>query len=123
MELGAAVEAVLLGTLADEVVLLEGELVVFLGLQVVFPGDEFVLIEGLLLLVGALEAVHLGAVLQHVLADVQLLLLHLDLGVAEDVLLLRQLGLGVQDLQVQVVVIEDENGVVVIGCTRPLMRI
>ena len=81
------------------------------GLQVVFLGDEFVLIQGLLLLVGALEAVHLGAVLQHVLTDVQLLLLHLDLGVAEDVLLLGQLGLGVQDLQVQVVVIEDEDGV------------
>ncbi len=50
-----------------------------------------------------------GAVLQLVLAHVQLLLLHLDLCVAEDVLLLGQLSLGVQYLQVQVVVVQDED--------------
>ena len=87
------------------------EPVVLLSLQVVLLGDELVLVKGFLLLVGTLQAVHLRAVLQHVLPDIQFLLLHLDLRVAEDVLLLGQFGLGVQDLQVQVVVVQEKDGV------------
>ena len=81
-----------------QIVLLQSQIVVFFCLQVLLLGDELLLIERFLLLVSTLQAVHLRTVFQHVLAYVQLLLLHLDLRVAQDVFFLRQLGLGVQDL-------------------------
>ena len=90
---------------------MQGQIVVFFCLQVFLTGNQLVLIKSLLLLVGAAQALHIGPVFQHILAHVQLLLLHLNLGIAEDVLLLGQLGFGVQYLQVQVVVIQDEDSV------------
>ncbi len=111
VNLGTTVEAVLSGALGHQVVLLLGQLVVFFGLQILFAGDELVLVKGLLLLVCAPQTVYLHSVFQHVLAHVYLLLCHLNLGVAEDILLLGQFGLGVEDLQVKVVVIEDEDGI------------
>ncbi len=111
VDLGAAVQAVLPGALGHQLIFLPGEFVVFLGLQILFFGDKFIFIEGLLLLVGTAQAFHLRAVLQHILAHVQFLLLHLDLRVAQDILLLREFGLGVQDGEVQVVVGEDQDGI------------
>ena len=93
VDLCASIKTVLPGAFRHQIVLLQSQIVVFLGLQVVFLGDEIVLVEGLLLLVGSLETVNLCTVLQHILTHVQLLLLHLDLGVAENVLLLGQLRL------------------------------
>ena len=99
------------GAFRHQVVFLLGQLVVFFCLQVFFPGNQFVLIQGFLLLVRALEPVNLHAIFQHILADVQFLLFHLDLRVAEDVLLLGQFGLGIQDGKVQVVIVEDQDGI------------
>ena len=85
--------------------------VVLLCFQVFLPGYQLIIIECLLLLIGPTHTVHLGAVLQLVLTDVQLLLFHLNLGVSEDILLLCQFSLGVQDLQVQIVVREHQDRV------------
>ena len=90
----------MLGALTDEFVFLLRQSVVFLCFQVVLLGNEFILIECLLLLVSAAQAFYLGAIFQHVLAHVELLLLHLDLRIAQDVLLLCQFGFGVQDGEV-----------------------
>ena len=93
VNLGTAVQAVLLASLTDKLIFLQGQAVILLGLQIIFLGDEFVLIERFLLLIGTLEAVDLYAILQYILAHIQLLLFHLDLGIAENVFLLSQFGL------------------------------
>ena len=104
VDLGAAVEAVLTGALAYEFIFLRSQVIVFFRLEIVFLGDQLVLIKGFLLFVGTLVTLNLGAIFKHVLAYVQFLLFHLDLGVAEDVLLFCQFGFGVEYLQVQIVI-------------------
>ncbi len=111
VNLGTAVQAVLDGAFADQVVFLLGKPIILLGLQILLPGDEFILVKGLLLLVGTAQAFHLDAVFQHVLTHIQLLLLHGNLRIALDVFLLRQVGFGIQDLHVQVVIGEHQDGV------------
>ena len=103
--------AVLPGALGHQFIFLPGQSIVFLGLQILLLGYELILIKGLLLLIGTAQAFHLRAVFQHVLSHVQLLLLHLDLGVAQDVLFLCEFRLRVQDGKVQVVVGQEQDGV------------
>ena len=62
VDLGSAIQAVLTGTLLDELVFLDGQVVILLRLDVVFPGDQLVFVERFLLLIGSLHAFHLGTV-------------------------------------------------------------
>ena len=109
VNLGPPVEAVLAGALADEVIFLDRELIILLCLKVLLLGDQFVLVESLLLLVSPVEFLDISPVLQLVLAHVQLLLLHLDLRVSQNVLFLSEFRLGIQDLEVQVVVAQHKD--------------
>ena len=106
-----AVEAVLLGAVLHQLQAAARQLVILLCLQEVLAGDEAVFKEGFLRLVGASVTLHLHLQLQFLLLDAQLLLLHLNHGVAQDVLLLGEVGLGVEDLHVEVLVAEDEDDI------------
>ena len=87
--------------LAYESVLLQRQLIVFLCFEIILARYELLLIERLH--VGSLTslALHLHVLLQLVVAVGQRLLLHAYLRVAQHVLLLCQLTLGVKDLQVE----------------------
>ena len=106
----SSIETVLDRPFLDELVFLLREFVVFFGFEILLPGDEFVLVQGGLLLVVPAAAPDIHLVGHLVLLDGELLLLHLDHGVAQDVLLLGELRLRVEDLQVKVVVAEQEKG-------------
>ena len=88
-----------------------GQLVVLLRLEPLFAGDEFAAVELLVLLELAQLALHVEVELQLLLTQVELLLLHGHLGVAQEVLLLGQLGLAVENREVEVVVAEHHQHV------------
>ena len=102
--LDGAVDGVLQQTLVDETVLAAGQLVVLAGLHELFAADERLAVQAAVLAEGALAALQVLLQLQLLHLVVQLVLLHRHLRVAQQVLLLRQFGLGIQDLQVQVAV-------------------
>ena len=87
--------------LAYESMLLQRQLIVFLCFEIILARYELLLIERLH--VGSLTSLtlHLHVLLQLVVAVGQRLLLHAYLRVAQHVLLLCQLTLGVKDLQVE----------------------
>ena len=72
-------------------------------------------------LVGAFLAAHLHLQLQFLLLEAQLLLFHLDHRVAEDVLLLGEVGLSVEDLHVETLIAEDQDDVA-FAYVRALLR-
>ena len=106
--LDAAVEAVLFSPVDDQLELACRELIVFLRGQVFLAGNELFPIQGLVLLVFPLVLCHLCLELELVLLEGEFLLLHRNQGVAQDVLLLCKLGLGVEDLEVEVVVAQPD---------------
>ena len=104
-----AVEAVLLGAVLHQLQTAVGEFVILLRFQEFLAGNEAVVKQGILCLVGAAVALHVHLQLQFLLFDAQLLLFHLNHGVAQDVLLLGEVGLGGEDLHVEVLVAQDKN--------------
>ena len=120
-DLHRPVEAVLLGAVLHQPEAVLGQLVILLGLQKQLLGDEIVLIERLLRLVSAFLAAHLHLQLQFLLLEAQLLLFHLDHRVAEDVLLLGEVGLSVENLHVETLVAEDQDDVA-LADVRALLR-
>ena len=95
-------QRVLVQAFLYQLVLLVGQLIVFLGPQPVFLWDEAFGVELLLALPVAALRHHVLRELQLLVAVVQTVLLHGNLRVAQHVLLLRQLAFGIQNLQVQV---------------------
>ena len=102
VHLQAAVLFVLLQAFADQLLLPFRQLVILLGLQIGLAADEFLVVEPLVLLVGTTLAFHVHTQRCSLGLVVQFVLLHRHLGVAQQVLLLGELGFGIQDLQVEV---------------------
>ena len=106
--LDGARDGILAQPLDDEVELLRGQLVILFCLQEILAGDQLFLIEFLLLVVGTAGTGHLHVELRLLELVVELVLLHRHLRVAEEVLLLGQLRLGVEYLQIEARVGEAE---------------
>ena len=104
-------EAVLFGAVLNQLQAAVREREVLLGLQVVLAGDEAIVVERLLRLVGAAIALHLHLQLQFLLLHAQLLLFHLNHCIAQDVLLFGKVGLGGEDLHVEVLVAQNKNDI------------
>ena len=104
VHLNGAIDRVLLQTLGNQLPLLGRELIVLLRLDVILLADEFLLIEPLVLLIVALFALGVHIELRLLRLVVQTVLLHRHLGIAQQVLLLGEFGLGIQDLKVEVAV-------------------
>ena len=102
--LDGAVDGVLQQPFVDETVLAPGQLIVLTGLHEFFPADERLIVQSAVLRESPLAALQVLLQLQLLHLVVQLVLLHRHLRVPQQVLLFRQLGLGIQNLQVQMAV-------------------
>ena len=103
-DLDRAVDGVLLLTGDDQLQALDRQLVVLLGLEIFLMGNQTVLVKTPVLLVFALLALGVDGVLQPLLLEVELFLLHGHCGVPQEVLLLGQVGLALENLQSEGVV-------------------
>ena len=91
--------------------LLLGHFIIFLGLKIFFAADKTFLVQTLVLLERTLFAARINVELYFLGFVVQLVLLHGDLCIAEQVLLFSQFRLRIQNLQIQVGVTETKNHV------------
>ena len=111
LHLYGARDGVLSQPLDDEVELLRRQFVILFCLQEILAGDQLFLIEFLLLVVGTAGTGHLHVELRFLELVVELVLLHRHLRVAEEVLLLGQLRLGVEYLQIEARVGEADDDI------------
>ena len=93
---------ILLQSLADERMLLDGKVVIFLCLQILLARIEFFLVQRLLMLIGTALGNDILRKRQFLVAIVQAVLLHRNLGVAKHVLLFGKFTFGIQNLQVEI---------------------
>ncbi len=114
LHLRAAQLGILLQSLVHQGVLLHGEVVVFLCLEIFLLGIELFLVQSLLVLVGAALGHHVLREGEFLVAVGELVLLHGNLCVAEHILFLRQFALGIQDFQVEVGVAELDDDVTLV---------
>ena len=112
--LHVAVDAILAEPLAHESVLASREVVVLLALLVGLAADELLPVEPRVLLVGALLALHVHVERGLLGAVVEAVLQHGHLRVAQQVLLLGKLSLGVENLQVEVAVAQAQYDVALV---------
>ena len=109
--LHAPVEAVLLRPVLHELKFSCREFIVLLRGKIIFPGNQSVLIKGLVLLIFSLQTSNLCLKLELVLFEGELLLFHGNQCVAQNVLLLGKFGLGVENLKVEVVVAQSDDDI------------
>ena len=93
---------ILLQSLADERMLLDGKVVIFLCLEILLARIEFFLVQRRLMLIGTALGNNILRKRQFLVAIVQAVLLHRNLGVAKHVLLFGKFALGIQNLQVEI---------------------
>ena len=93
---------ILLQSLADERMLLDGKVVIFLSLQILLARIEFFLVQRLLMLIGAALGNDILRKRQFLVAIVQAVLLHRNLGVAKHILLFGKFTFGIQNLQIEI---------------------
>ena len=82
--------------------LLDGKVVIFLSLQILLARIEFFLVQRLLMLIGAALGNDILRKRQFLVAIVQAVLLHRNLGVAKHILLFGKFAFGIQNLQVEI---------------------
>ena len=111
VHLDGAVDGVLHEAFADEAVLFLCHLIVFLCLKVFLTTDKAFVVQAFVLAEGAELAACIYVELHLFGLIVQLVLLHGHLGVAQEVLFLRQFRFGVQYLQVEVRVAQAQDDV------------
>ena len=109
LHLICAVERVLLLTLHNQCATLHRVLIVLLRLQPHLTRQQILFVEHIVILKCATLALHLHIELHLLLTQRKTILLHLDKGVAQDVLLLGKIGFGVENLHREVIVGEFDN--------------
>ena len=82
--------------------LLDGKVVIFLCLEILLARIEFFLVQRCLMLIGTALGNNILRKRQFLVAIVQAVLLHRNLGVAKHVLLFGKFALGIQNLQVEI---------------------
>ena len=102
VHLDRAGNRILTQTFHDQVIFLTCQFIIFFCFQEFFLCNQVFLIQLFLLVVSAAVARHVDIQLRFFQLIVQLVLLHRHLRITKEVLLFRQLGFGVQNLQVEV---------------------
>ena len=82
--------------------LLDGKVVIFLCLEILLARIEFFLVQRRLMLIGTALGNDILRKRQFLVAIVQTVLLHRNLGVAKHVLLFGKFAFGIQNLQVEI---------------------
>ena len=82
--------------------LLDGKVVIFLCLEILLARIEFFLVQRLLMLIGTALGNDILRKRQFLVAIVQAVLLHRNLGIAKHVLLFGKFALGIQNLQIEI---------------------